>query len=377
MFEGTAKAPAPFLAPTGPVHEAPLARLDTGWARAWAKALNDPRDVVFVNLALAIAIFVWPAAIFIFTREADSIWLWAIPYWLGIALLFVDRFILMLHCTSHRTLFNRKFRALNLFIPWAIGPFMGETPESYFVHHMGMHHKEGNLPGDLSSTMPYDRDRFSNWLRYWGRFMFFGLPELFLYHRAKRSGKLVGRLAIGELGFWLACALLCFVNWQATLILFVLPVLVVRTLMMAGNWGQHAFVDPDEPNNDFKSSITCINTRYNRRCFNDGYHIIHHISPSLHYSEMADEFAKNIRLYGEQDAIVFDGYDFFEVWFLLMTGQKKKLARAFVQLPGAPVRTEEEIIALFDRRTRRFPAEKAAPPPNWFLPRFTDPSPLS
>src|SRR5690606_10609375 len=126
---------------------------------------------------------------FIFTRDADSIWLWAIPYWLGISL-FVDRFILMLHCTSHRTLFNRKLRALNLFIPWAIGPFMGETPESYFVHHMGMHHKEGNLPGDLSSTMPYDRDRFSNWLRYWGRFMFFGLPELFLYHRAKRSGKL-------------------------------------------------------------------------------------------------------------------------------------------------------------------------------------------
>lgn len=375
MFEGTAKAPRPFLAPTGPVHEAPLARLDTAWARAWAKALNDPRDVVFVNLALAIALFVWPAAVFLFTRS-ESIWLWAIPYWVVVAL-FADRFILMLHCTSHRTLFNRKLRALNLFIPWAIGPFMGETPESYFVHHMGMHHKEGNLPGDLSSTMPYDRDRFSNWLRYWGRFMIFGLPELFLYHKAKRSGKLVGRLALGELGFWFSCALLCLVNWQATLIVFVLPVLVVRTLMMAGNWGQHAFVDPDEPNNDFKSSITCINTRYNRRCFNDGYHIIHHISPSLHYSEMADEFAKNIRLYGEQDAIVFDGYDFFEVWLLLMTGQKKKLARAFVQLPGAPVRTEEEIIALFDRRTRRFPAAQAAPPPSWFLPRFTDPSPLS
>lgn len=375
MFEGTAKADRPFLAPTGPVHEAPVAQLESAWARAWGKTLNDPRDVVFINLSIAIALCVWPAAIFLFTRRDPSIWLWAAPYWLGIGLLFVDRFILMLHCTSHRTLFNRKFRALNLVIPWAIGPFMGETPESYFVHHMGMHHKEGNLGGDLSSTMPYDRDRFSHWLRYWARFMVFGLVELFLYHRAKKSrNKLVERLLLGEGVFWAACGALCFVNWRATLIVFVLPVLVVRTLMMAGNWGQHAFVDPDEPSNDFKSSITCINTRYNRRCFNDGYHIIHHISPSLHYSEMADEFARNIRLYGEQDAIVFDGYDFFQVWFLLMTGQKKKLARAFVQLPGAPVRTEAEILALFERRTRRFPGPMKARAPSWFLPRLTEPT---
>lgn len=373
MFEGTAGEPRPFLAPTGPVHEAPLARLDTAWARAWAKTLNDPRDVVFVNLALFIVLTVWPAAVFLFTRE-HSIWLWAAPYWLGVGALHMDRFILMLHCTSHRTLFNRKYRALNFFIPWLVGPFIGETPESYFVHHMGMHHKEGNLEQDLSSTMPFERDRFSNWIRYWGRFMVFGLPELFLYHRAKGTRKMIDRLLIGEGAFWLTCALLSLVNWQATLIVFVIPVIIIRTLMMAGNWGQHAFVDPDEPNNDFKSSITCINTRYNRRCFNDGYHIIHHISPSLHYSEMADEFAKNIRLYGEQDAIVFDGYDFFEVWFLLMTGQKKKLARAFVQLPGAPIRTEAEILALFERRTRPFPVRASASAPSWFLPRVTRPT---
>lgn len=373
MFEGTARAARPFLAPTGPVHEAPLAHLDSAWARAWAKTLNDPRDVIFINLSLTMALTVWPAAIFLFTR-AESIWLWAIPYWVGIGVLYMDRFILMLHCTSHRTLFNRKFRVLNFAIPWLIGPFVGETPESYFVHHMGMHHKEGNLEEDLSSTMPYERDRLSNWIRYWGRFMVFGLPELFLYHRAKGRGKMIERLLLGEGAFWAICALLCFLNWQATLIVFVIPVIIIRTLMMAGNWGQHAFVDPDEPNNDFKSSITCINTRYNRRCFNDGYHIIHHLSPSLHYSEMADEFAKNVRLYGEQDAIVFDGYDFFEVWFLLMTGQKKKLARAFVQLPGAPIRSEEEILQLFERRTRPFPARANASEPSWFLPRVTRPT---
>ena len=50
-----------------------------------------------------------------------------------------------------------KNRKLNLYIPWLLGPFFGETPETYFVHHVGMHHVEENLEDDLSSTMPYKR----------------------------------------------------------------------------------------------------------------------------------------------------------------------------------------------------------------------------
>jgi hypothetical protein len=54
---------------------------------------------------------------------------------------------------------------------------------------------------------------------------------------------------------------------------------------------------------------------------------------------------------------VFDGLDFFEVWLLLMLGKKRTLAKHFVRLPGAPRRTEAEVIALFERRLRPFPAD--------------------
>jgi len=340
-----------------PFHEAPAAKLDTAWVRFWARALNDPRDIVFINLSLQMTFFLLPLAISLFVVGSFS-WAWAVGYWVFLFVAFLDRFILMLHCTCHRPLFNRKFRLLNNYIPWVLGPLMGETPEAYFVHHMGMHHKEGNLLGDLSSTMRFQRDKFSHWLRYWGRFMTIGLAELFSYHAKRGRSKMVRRLAIGEGSFWLVCLLLgAFVSLQATLVVLVIPVVVVRTLMMAGNWGQHAFVDPDEPSNDFKSSITCINSRYNRRCFNDGYHIIHHLKPSLHYTEMADEFDKHRALYGKQDAIVFEGEDFFSVWLWLMLGRKKYLAKKFVRLPGAPVRNEQEIIELFHRRLRPFDAQ--------------------
>ena len=44
--------------------------------------------------------------------------------------------------------------------------------------------------------------------------------------------------------------------------------------MMMGNWGQHAFVDEDEPDSDLRSSITVIDVPSNRLSFNDGYHTV-------------------------------------------------------------------------------------------------------
>lgn len=349
-------APAAIDAPPNAFHEAPAADTETGWSKLWAKALNDPRDVVFVNLSLQMTLTLLPAAVALFV-VGDFSWWWAAAYWAFAFAFFLDRFILMLHCTCHRPLFRRQYKFWNSYIPWVLGPLFGETPEAYSVHHMGMHHREGNLMGDLSSTMPFQRDKFTHWLRYWGRFMTIGLVDLFRYHAKNNRSKMTRRLAWGEGTFWAVCASLAWlVSLQATLVVLVIPVIVVRTLMMAGNWGQHAFVDPDEPNNDFKSSITCINSRYNRRCFNDGYHIIHHLKPSMHYTEMANEFDKAREIYGKQDAIVFEGHDFFSVWLFLMLGQKKALAKAFVRLPGAPDRTDEEVIELIDRRMRPFDA---------------------
>jgi fatty acid desaturase len=150
-------------------------------------------------------------------------------------------------------------------------------------------------------------------------------------------------------------ALLAFVDARATLVVFVAPVLLVRTLMMVGNWGQHAFVDRDEPGNAYKNSITCVNTRYNRRCFNDGYHIHHHVRATCHWSDYPAEFEDNKETYGREDAIVFDGIDFFQVWVLLMLGQHKRLAERVVKLPGAPERSKEETVAWLRERLRAIP----------------------
>ncbi len=318
----------------------------SGLSMRVASLLNDPRDVPFVSL-IAQCLLWQVVALSLFFSGA---WLWWLAplYWAAWGLGFLDRFILMLHCTSHRALF--KDRRLNLVIPWIVGPFFGQTPESYFAHHMGMHHPENNLADDLSSTMHYQRDRLPHWLAYFGRFLVGGLPALARYHHRKNNGKLLRRLAIGEGTFWLVVAGLLYVNTAATLVVFVIPVVAVRALMMAGNWGQHAFVDGADAANPYRNSITCINVRYNRRCFNDGYHILHHVKPRTHYTEYPVEFEANRAEYGKHDAIVFSGIDFFQVWLFLMLGRFDWLAQRFVRLPGAPDRTDAQVMSFLRSR---------------------------
>jgi fatty acid desaturase len=278
---------------------------------------------------------------------------WLVPVYL-VALFagVIDRFTLMLHCTSHRQLFRPAHGWLNQIIPWVLCPFMGQTPETYFAHHMGMHHVEENRPGDLSSTERFQRDRIGAWLAYWGRFMTIGLVELAAYLSRKGKQRLLRRVILGEGLYWLAIAFLLWVNPRATLVVFLLPYLVMRTLMMAGNWAQHAFICPEQPGHPMRASITCVETRYNRRCFNDGYHALHHVSPRCHWTEHPAEFEAHLEEYGRNDAVVLRGVDFFQVWLLLMTGNWNRLERAFVRLPGAPARDHDEAVAFLRSRLR-------------------------
>ncbi|NVB41264.1 fatty acid desaturase [Pseudenhygromyxa sp. WMMC2535] len=338
--------------PTIPAQPAP-------WDALALRLINDPRDLTFVHLMAACAT---TALLGLSLYPISKLWLTGPWFWAaGVVYLAiwglwtVDRFILMLHCTSHRILFRREVGWLNQVIPWVLGPFFGETPQTYFCHHMGMHHPENNLHDDLSSTMPYQRDRLSHWLRYYLRFMTLVLIELPLYFLRRGQRKMAARTLLGEGSYWLVVGLLAYVDWRATLVVFVIPVLMVRTLMMAGNWAQHAFVDASDPNCAYRNSITCIDSRYNRRCFNDGYHIHHHVKARCHWSEYPGEFAANQALYGEKDAIIFRGLDFFIVWALLMTGRYRTLAKAMVELPGAPERTIDERIAFMRSRLRPIP----------------------
>ena len=316
----------------------------------WCRSLlADPRDEVFVRLTLRVIAtqIVAMSALYAALRFTElpalllaaaylALWGWTAP-----------PVILMLHCTMHRKFIVRP-KILDWLHPFAMSFFFG-MPMGYREHHIGMHHVEDNLGHDLSSTLSYRRDSFLHFLRYFGKFFLFIPVELPRYlARNKRKG-MARRAVVGELAQWaLIGSMIAFVDVRFGVIAFLTPVVLCRFMMMAGNWGQHAFINTVFPNNGLTNSITCVNSTYNKRCFNDGYHIGHHLRAKRHWSELPGDFIANQALYAEKGAIVFKQLDFFMVSLLLWLGAWNTLAKHVVRLDGP--RTDAEIVAMLKSR---------------------------
>src|SRR5436853_6849621 len=112
---------------------------------------------------------------------------------------------------------------------------------------MAMHHVKNNIEDDASSTLPYQRDSFRNFLNYYLRFFFLGFRDTFTYLFSRKRKKLYMRLSFGEFSFFAFCIGMCFVNLKATMFLFIIPFVFARFVMMLGNWAQHAFIDIEDP----------------------------------------------------------------------------------------------------------------------------------
>ncbi|MBK8258276.1 MAG: fatty acid desaturase [Polyangiaceae bacterium] len=349
------------MATTAPVQITDITESPTygdGFLSRWCKrALYEPRDEVFVRLTLKV----------IAIMSVAMGGLWAALHWPGLpawshlvaAGVYITVWawysapvILMLHCTMHRP-FIRRPKVLDRMHPYAMSFYFG-IPTGYAEHHLGMHHVEDNMPEDLSSTMRYRRDSFLNFLVYFGRFFFFILIELTLYFVRKRRMLMAKRAVVGELCHQSLIVASLLLDWRFGLVAFAIPYCAVRFLMMVGNWGQHAFVNTGRKNDGLSNSITCINSGYNRRAFNDGYHIGHHLKATRHWTELPTEFRDNIDRYAREGAIVFEKIDFFLVSILLWTGQWKTLAKLYVRLDGKP-KSDEEVIALLKSRVQPIP----------------------
>jgi fatty acid desaturase len=322
------------------------------YEKFWLKFLNDKRDLPFIHLLTTIHLLVIPVAILLYTPLLTGWYWWLayIPYFYISQMYFKGRFGLMLHCICHRKPFKKKYNWLFDYVIWIVCPFFGHTPETYFAHHMGMHHVENNMLDDASSTLPYQRDSLRGFLAYVGRFLLLGFEDTFMYFFRRKRKKFYMRLTAGEISFYLFCVGMCFVNLKATLFIFIIPFVFARIVMMLGNWAQHAFVNLEDMEDN---TINCINTKYNKMCWNDGYHAIHHIRPAMHYTDIPSEFLRIKDKLAEQKVLTFDGIHYLHIFIWLMTKRYDKLAKNLVNVNNM-FSSEEEAIALMRARTKKY-----------------------
>ncbi|ANI88615.1 fatty acid desaturase [Arachidicoccus ginsenosidimutans] len=318
------------------------------------RLIRDERDLPFIYFTLSIILFLIPYAVLLFSHLFVGLnwWAAAIFYMIINAASFIGRFSLMFHCAAHRTLFKKQYNYLNYILPYFIAPFFGHMADTYYSHHIGMHHAENNLEDDESSTMSYQRDSLKSFLLYLSRFIVRGLYDLASYLKKKNRKKLMYSAIRGEIMFIIMCIVLSCFNWRATFCVFIFPYFFYRLIAMLGNWAQHAFIDPAEPGNGYKNSMNCINSKYNWICWNDGYHISHHLKPTMHWTEHPAYFQKTIDKYVENNAVVFSKIDIMMVAVLLLAKRYDLLAKNFVNI-GNRFSSEEAVIAFLKERTAR------------------------
>ena len=225
---------------------------------AWARTIvRHETDVLMLTHLIMYFSTSLPSALWLFYRFTylHGILHLAMQFW------YVGTYTLMMHQHIHmRGILAKRplLRLVDTIFPYITDPLMGHTWNTYFYHHVKHHHIEGNGPNDLSSTIRYQRDEILHFLHYVGRFLaliWLDLPLYFL-----RTGRTANAI---KSGFWeftnyAAIYTLFRLNSGATTFAFLCPLLLMRIGLMVGNWGQHAFVDADEPDSDFRSSVTLI-----------------------------------------------------------------------------------------------------------------------
>jgi fatty acid desaturase len=323
-----------------------------------AQFINDPRDVPVVNTIIMCMSLPLSTAIMYISGAT-------IPHAVlhcAVFFFLLRKYVLGLHVSSHSTLFKKEYNYLNVVMPVLLAPFFGQTPYTYYWHHLKMHHVTDNGPDDLSSTLFYQRDDFFHFLHYFLRFYLFIFIELSMFFAKRKRFNAVANILFSEIGTVLSLFYLAkYVDFYTTFVCLILPLNIVRFGMMQGNWVQHAFLQRDDPlGGGLRNSITVVNSSYNKECFNDGYHASHHLHPRRHFLDHPAELLQNRNVYYEHNAIVFKQTNYDEVWWMLMTKNYSALADKWVHVGTCQKPSKEEIIKMLKIKTKRFTEEEIA-----------------
>lgn len=324
------------------------------YARVAMKIVRHPTDVVFLTHVILYLTVNLGSAIWLFRNFT---YLHAVVH-LAYTGWCIGSFTLLMHNHIHNNgVFKKSWKWLDMTFPYIVEPLMGHTWDSYYYHHVKHHHVESNGPGDLSSTIRYQRDDVFHFLQYYLRFLLFIWVELPLYFTRRGQTNLAARAFLSEGSSYLFLFTMYKLNPRAATWVFLFPFALLRFALMVGNWGQHALVDEVDPNSDFRTSITMIDVMSNRVCFNDGYHTAHHLNPLRHWRDQPVHFVRSKDAYRAGHALIFYDIDWFMMTVRLLMKDYLFLADHLVPIGDQIGMSRDELADMLRSKTRRFTEE--------------------
>lgn len=223
-----------------------------------------------------------------------------------------------------------KFGPFRHIFNWWVGLYYGVMPASFAVGHSINHHKYNNGPSDVISVADKPRDEWTALICYIPRFLLYAcnVSTVRQFYKEGRY-RVAWSMVVGTLYYVVWYALVSRAYGPLFAFMYIAYPFFEQTLMLSGiNWVWHAFIDPDNAENEYVQSITILGGTIN--VLNEDAHVVHHQYPGAHWNKHPRLLTKHHDGYRQGVGSVFYGTHTFEVLALILLADYDKLADRFV-----------------------------------------------